>query len=106
LRCDKDILAVAIDAYFMKQQLADHLTVRKTIIDIRRIARPMRHPLIFSAFDRMEPTESFHIVNDHNPRPLRYLFDVKYPGAFTWDYVEEGPDVWCVRIGRTAPAEA
>ena len=66
----------------------------------------MRHPLIFSTFNRMGPEDSLYVVNDHDPRPLRYLFDVKYPNAFTWDYVEEGPDIWRVRIGRTAEAYA
>ena len=70
------------------------------IVDVRQIARPMRHPLIFDTFEQIVHEDSFHIVSDHNPRPLHYLFDVKYPGAFTWDYVENGPDVWRVRIGR------
>jgi uncharacterized protein (DUF2249 family) len=69
-------------------------------IDVRRIARPMRHPTIFDVFNRIKPEGAFHIVSDHDPRPLRYLFDVKYPDAFTWDYVESGPDVWRVRLGR------
>ncbi|MET0708822.1 MAG: DUF2249 domain-containing protein [Tardiphaga sp.] len=77
-----------------------------TTIDVRPIPRPMRHPLIFNTFDRLDRDESIHVVSDHDPRPLRYLFDVRYSGAFTWDYVEEGPDAWCVRIGRCAPAEA
>ncbi|WP_245320440.1 DUF2249 domain-containing protein [Bradyrhizobium lablabi] len=72
------------------------------IIDVRQIARPMRHALIFDTFEQIGHEGSFDIVSDHNPRPLHYLFDVKYPGAFTWDYVESGPDVWRVRIGRAA----
>ncbi len=73
-----------------------------TTIDVRQIVRPMRHPLIFSTFDRIGPKGSLHIISDHDPRPLRYLFDVKYPGAFTWDYVESGPKVWRVRLAPAA----
>ena len=90
----------------MTQQLTDHPTAETTTIDVRSIPRPMRHPLIFNTFDRLDRDKSIHVVSDHDPRPLRYLFDVKYSGAFTWDYVEEGPDAWCVRIGRSAPSEA
>ncbi len=88
----------------MTQQLRDHPTAEATTIDIRPIPRSMRHPLIFTSFDRLDGEGSVVVVSDHNPRPLRYLFDVKYPDAFTWDYVEEGPDVWRVRIGRAALA--
>jgi uncharacterized protein (DUF2249 family) len=106
LRCDKDISAVSVDMWLMLQQFTNDLTAKATTIDVRKIERPMRHPLIFDKFDRMCPDESFCIVSDHNPRPLRYLFDVKFPGGFTWEYVEEGPDVWRVRIGRAAEAPA
>jgi uncharacterized protein (DUF2249 family) len=89
----------------MKLQATEHLSVEETVIDVRRMPRTMRHPLIFSTFDRLRREEFFSVVSDHDPRPLHYLFEVKYPGAFTWDYVVEGPDVWCVRIGRHAQAD-
>lgn len=73
-----------------------------TTIDVRQIAPPMRHPLIFSTFDRIGPKDSLHIISDHDPRPLRYLFDVRYPDAFTWDYIESGPEVWRVRLAPAA----
>ena len=40
------------------------------------------------------------LVNDHDPLPLRYQFEAQYAGEFTWDYLEAGPTVWRVRIGR------
>ena len=90
----------------MMQQFTNYLTAKETTIDVRQIECPMRHPLIFNRFNRMDPHESFCIVSDHNPRPLRYMFDVKFPGGFTWEYVEEGPEVWRIRIGRAAEAPA
>ena len=88
----------------MMQQFTTDLTAKENTIDVRQIERPMRHPVIFDKFDRMGPGESFCIVSDHDPRPLRYMFDVKFPGDCRWEYVEEGPDVWRVRIGRAAEA--
>ena len=35
-------------------------------------------------------------------RRFFYQFDAEYKDQFTWDYLEEGPDVWRVRIGRPA----
>jgi uncharacterized protein (DUF2249 family) len=105
LRCDKDMIAVLADSELMKQlQRVDHPPDEMTI-DVRTIPRSARHPLIFDTFERLGPGEFFCVVSDHDPRPLRYLFDVKHLGAFTWDYVETGPDVWRVCVGRAAEAE-
>jgi uncharacterized protein (DUF2249 family) len=49
------------------------------------------------------PGESFHIVNDHDPKPLFYQFSAEYPGIFDWVYEERGPEVWKVRIDRLVP---
>ncbi|WP_439410335.1 DUF2249 domain-containing protein [Bradyrhizobium sp. DASA03030] len=105
LRSDKDMVAIPANVTFMKQQqLVDHPRKEKTI-DVRAIPRPARHPLIFGTFNRLDSGVSFCVVSDHDPRPLHYLFGVRHPGAFTWDYVERGPDVWRVCVGRTAHAE-
>jgi uncharacterized protein (DUF2249 family) len=42
------------------------------------------------------------LVNDHDPKPLRYQFEAEHAGEFTWEYLESGPEVWRVRIGRPA----
>ena len=71
-----------------------------TIIDVRAITPKLRHPLIFSTFENLGGGESFHIVNDHDPKPLFYQFSAEYPGTFDWTYEERGPDLWKVRIER------
>lgn len=70
-------------------------------LDIRTIAPMHRHPLIFDRFAGLEPGESFELVNDHNPKPLFYQFQAEHSGEFTWEYLEEGPEVWRVRLGRS-----
>jgi uncharacterized protein (DUF2249 family) len=76
--------------------------VTETTIDVRQIMPRMRHPLIFQTFDHLAPGEAFMLVNDHDPRPLFYQFNVERPGEFGWEYQEEGPDLWRVRISRAA----
>ena len=44
--------------------------------------------------------ETFILVNDHDPKPLYYQFSAEHPGQFTWDYLEKGPEIWRVKIGR------
>jgi uncharacterized protein (DUF2249 family) len=40
------------------------------------------------------------ITSDHEPRPLHYQIEMRHPGEFRWEYLEEGPEVWRVEIGR------
>lgn len=70
------------------------------LLDIRAIAPMYRHPLIFDKFNDLQPGEGFVLVNDHNPKPLYYQFQAELTDQFTWDYLEEGPQAWRVRIGR------
>ena len=70
-------------------------------LDVRSEPPARRHTLIFETFAALTPGGAFELVNDHDPKPLRYQFEAEHAGDFTWDYVEEGPVVWRVRIGRT-----
>lgn len=74
----------------------------ETIIDVRKLPFPHRHRLIFEQFDALGQGQSFQLVNDHDPRPLYYQFMHERSGQFSWDYLEEGPGEWRVRIGRKA----
>ncbi len=73
----------------------------KAELDIRPVPPSQRHPLIDATFDSLQPGEAFVLVNDHDPKPLYYAFHCERPGRFTWEYLEQGPDVWRVRIGKT-----
>lgn len=72
------------------------------VLDVRPIPGREKHPTIFRTFDALKPGESMQLVNDHDPRPLRYQFLAERPDAFEWTYEEQGPEVWRVRIARTA----
>lgn len=73
-----------------------------TTVDVRPIAPAQRHPLIFNTFAALAPGESFVLVNDHDPKPLYYQFKFEMDGQFSWDYLEQGPEVWRVQVGKTA----
>ena len=72
----------------------------KTTVDVRTLAPMYRHQRIFEAFESLRPGESFALVNDHDPKPLYYQFQAEHTGEFTWNYVEQGPTVWNVVIGK------
>jgi uncharacterized protein (DUF2249 family) len=71
-------------------------------LDVRQLPHWQRHDTIFTAYRALRPGRGFVLINDHDPLPLRYQFEAQYTGAFTWDYVEAGPKLWRVRIGRTS----
>lgn len=70
-------------------------------LDVRVLPHGQRHEVIFSTYDHLIPGGGFVIVNDHDPKPLRYQFEAQHAGEFTWDYLESGPKMWRVRVGRT-----
>jgi uncharacterized protein (DUF2249 family) len=71
-----------------------------TQLDVRVIPPRERHPMIFDTFDSLQPGNSFELINDHAPTPLYYQFLHERAGQFEWDYLEEGPETWRVRITR------
>jgi uncharacterized protein (DUF2249 family) len=70
------------------------------IIDVRKIAPCYRHSLIFQTFDELQPGETFILVNDHVPTPLYHQFLHERADLFKWNYLEEGPNVWRIQIGK------
>lgn len=72
------------------------------ILDVREEIPRTRHALIFDTFATIEVGTAFVLVNDHDPKPLYYQLDAENKDEFTWEYLEEGPEVWRVRIGKVA----
>lgn len=73
-------------------------------LDVRNVVPMNRHTLIFQTFDALPDGTAFELVNDHDPKPLYYQFAAEHAGTFSWDYIERGPQVWRVRIGKLTPA--
>lgn len=75
--------------------------LQQGVLDVRMMPPARRHSSIFETYDGLQPGGSFVLINDHDPKPLYYQFTYEKPGAFTWNYEEQGPLVWRVRIGKT-----
>lgn len=71
-------------------------------LDIRELPHMQRHAVIFATYAALQPGQSFVLVNDHDPVPLRYQFEAEHAGHFSWDYLERGPETFRVKIGRPA----
>ncbi len=70
-------------------------------IDVRRVVPRERHARIFAMFDALKSGGAFVLVNDHDPKPLYYQFQAQHGEGFSWDYLEQGPEVWRVRIAKS-----
>lgn len=70
------------------------------VLDVRQEIPARRHQLIFATYGALEAGDGFVLVNDHDPKPLYYQFAAEHPNQFEWDYLEQGPQVWRVRIAR------
>ena len=79
-------------------------TTTAVTIDVRDILPRNRHPLIFGIFEALPLGEAMMLTNDHDPKPLFYQFQAESTGQFDWNYIEQGPTRWQVRIGKTAQA--
>lgn len=73
-------------------------------IDVRTLIPAQRHAKIFELVGKLTPGGAFILINDHDPKPLYYQLEAEHPGQFSWDYVEQGPQVWRVKIGKLAKA--
>lgn len=72
-----------------------------TELDLRALPPYQRHEKIFETWNKLKPGEALRIINDHDPKPLRYQFEAEYKDRYEWKYEQEGPKDWIVKIQRT-----
>ncbi len=75
------------------------------IINVTTLPPGKKHPIIFEHFDVLGGGESLTIYNDHDPKPLYYQLLGLKGNVFNWEYLEEGPDWWKVRITKRGQGE-
>lgn len=93
-------LAAAPAASSAASSGADRAAPHIRMVDVRGMEPRFRHPLIFRALDELKPARAIELVNDHDPIPLFYQLQATRAGQFEWTPVEEGPEVWRIRIQR------
>ena len=71
-------------------------------LDVRELPKPQKHPAIFATYTELPVGGSFVLLNNHDPKHLRNEFDTDYPGGYEWTYLESGPEVWRIEIGKRA----
>jgi uncharacterized protein (DUF2249 family) len=68
------------------------------VIDVRKIQPGLRHQMIGTLFENLASEAALQLITDHPPEPLRHQFEMRYGDSCRWTYLEEGPEVWRVRL--------
>ncbi|KKM20402.1 hypothetical protein LCGC14_1645860 [marine sediment metagenome] len=69
-------------------------------LDLRQMPPFERHTKIFEMWDDLKVDETLRIINDHDPKPLHYQFEAEYKDLYEWNYEQEGPKDWKVKIKK------
>jgi regulator of cell morphogenesis and NO signaling len=70
------------------------------ILNVTALEPRLKHPRIFEEFDGLTHGSAFIINNDHDPKPLYYQMLAERGQTFIWEYLENGPEVWQVKITK------
>lgn len=73
------------------------------VITVAEIDSRYRHLIISQLFEHLAPGNSFQLVVDHDPKPLRFQLEARHGSRCNWTYLEQGPDIWRIRL-RQAPS--
>jgi uncharacterized protein (DUF2249 family) len=73
-------------------------------LDVRTLPAPQRHERIFALLDQLAIGQELVLINDHEPRPLRYQIQAAQPESFAWDPQQTAVHEWTVRIRRLRPS--
>jgi regulator of cell morphogenesis and NO signaling len=80
-------------------------TTEENILNVTLLEPRQKHPTIFVRFDELVEGESLTIHNDHDPKPLYYQLLGERGNIFTWEYLEQGPEQWKVKILKRITGE-
>lgn len=72
------------------------------VINVAEIDPKLRHTIILQLFEHLGTGHSLQIIVDHDPKRLRHQIEARHGSACDWSYLEEGPDVWRVRLRHHA----
>ncbi|HSV12250.1 MAG TPA: iron-sulfur cluster repair di-iron protein [Hanamia sp.] len=76
----------------------------ESILNATLLHPAIKHATIFNRFDALKPGESFILQNDHDPRPLRFQLENIHGNVFGWEYLEQGPEIFKIKISKNKPA--
>ncbi len=78
----------------------DKMVPQIETLDLRAMPLVEWYEKILQIWNNLKPGEMLKVINNHDPRPLRYHFAAEQAGNFKWEYEQEGPVDLIVKIKR------
>ncbi|MFC7279963.1 DUF2249 domain-containing protein [Paractinoplanes rhizophilus] len=75
-------------------------------IDVRQLPHAQRHAQVLAALDAVPADGALVLIAPHAPLPLLSQIDQQYDGQFRIEWLQEGPEVWQIRLHRAADLSA
>lgn len=77
-----------------------------TELDVRQVEPKDRFELIIGTYDGLEMGGTLCLTVDHDPECMYYtLLATRGADAFTFEYIERGPETWVVRVVKLLEVE-
>jgi uncharacterized protein (DUF2249 family) len=74
-------------------------------LDVRSLPHDQRHARVLAALDALPADAALVLVAPHAPRPLLAEIGARYHGQMDVEWLQDGPDVWQIRLRRLSLAE-
>ena len=73
------------------------------LLDVRPVEPKDRFDRIMGAYERLGSDQTLELTVDHDPKCMYYtLRATRGEDAFSFEYLEDGPETWRVRVTKTA----
>jgi uncharacterized protein (DUF2249 family)/iron-sulfur cluster repair protein YtfE (RIC family) len=69
-------------------------------LDVRDVPHGERHARVFAALDALPADAALVLVAPHAPLPLLAEIESRYAGQVAGQWLQDGPDVWQIRLHR------
>jgi uncharacterized protein (DUF2249 family) len=73
-------------------------------LDVRALPHGQRHARVLDALEALADDGALVLVAPHAPRPLLGEIEARYGGQIDIEWLQEGPDVWQIRLHRQPAA--
>ena len=72
------------------------------VLDVRPVEPKYRFEVIMGAYEELASDQVLELTVDHDPKCMYYtLKATRGDDAFTFDYLENGPETWRVRVRKS-----
>ncbi len=73
------------------------------LLDVRPVEPKDRFDRIMGAYESLGSGQTLELTVDHDPKCMYYtLRATRGEDAFSFEYLEDGPETWRVRVMKTA----